>query len=197
MRRNLSTSASICQSAVGLNRSRRLRSLAMARSGVLDNYQWVEIPDEYSDIPTVIRHLAGEIVGLIGVNVSWDSGRMVPTSEQETAGWRRVGDLAVSPTIDAALAVDWPASSCLDGRFDEWYFFRDVPESLELEAFCNYGGMSIEDAPELAYPGGLDLKAQLECYQPELVVGHGKHLFVISRRSEIIERVRGLSASDT
>jgi hypothetical protein len=44
------------------------------------------------------------VVGLTGVNVSWDSGRMVPTREQEQIGRRRIGEAAVSPVIDEALA---------------------------------------------------------------------------------------------
>ncbi len=162
----------------------------MNRSGVLGAFHWVEIPTHDSDIPAVVRLLAAEVIGLTAVNVSWDSGHMVPTGEQEQCGWRRVGELAVSPVIDDILASNWPASSCNGGRFDEWYFFPEVQEPLSLEAFCNYGGMSLEDAVDLAFPGGLDLQAQLERYRPEIVVGDGKHLFVISRRLKIVDLLR-------
>jgi len=63
---------------------------------------------------------------------------------------------------------------------------------LKLDGFCNYLGMSLEDAPALAFPDGLDLKAQLERYRPEIVIGDGKHLFVISARPEIIKLVGAL-----
>lgn len=69
---------------------------------------------------------------------------------------------------------------------------NDLEESLKLDAFCNYGGMSLDDAPALAFPGGLDLKAQLERYRPEIVIREGKHLFVISARPKVIELVRAL-----
>jgi hypothetical protein len=165
----------------------------MTRSGKIGDFLWVEIPTDQSDIPTVVRHLARQIIGLTAVNVSWDSGHMRPTSAQERAGWRRAGELAVSPVADDTLVSDWPASSCNAGRFDEWYFFRNIEGALKLDAFCNWGGMSLEDAPDLAFPGGLDLKAQLEHYRPEIVIGDGKHLFVISARPEIIQLVGALN----
>lgn len=79
---------------------------------------------------------------------------------------------------------------CCDGRFDEWYFFRSLEELLKLDAFCNYGGSSLEDARALAFQGGLDLNAHLERYRPEIVIGYGKYLFVISPRDEIVELMR-------
>jgi len=165
----------------------------LRRSGVIGDFQWVELLTDRYDIPTVVDQCAPEIIGLTAVNVSWDSGRMVPTPEQEKAGWLRAGELAVSPVVDAALASAWPASSCNSGRFDEWYFFRHVEAMLRLDAFCNYGGMSLEDAADLNFPGGLDLKAQLERYRPEIVIGDGKHLSVITLRPKVTELVQALN----
>jgi len=90
------------------------------------------------------------------------------------------------------LASNWPASSCNAGRFDEWYFFREVQEPLTLEPFCNWAAMSLDDAVDLAFPGGFGLQAQLERYRPEIVVGDGKDLFVISRRLSVIDLLREL-----
>lgn len=165
----------------------------MTRSGAFGDFQWVELPTDQYDIPTVVRQCAAEIFGLTAVNVSWDSGHMVPTPEQEKAGWLRAGEFAVSPVVDGALASHWPASSCNGGRFDEWYFFRHVEAALRLGAFCNYGGMSLEDASDLNFPGGLDLRGQLERYRPEIVVGDGERLFVITLRPKIIELVRAMN----
>jgi hypothetical protein len=164
----------------------------MARSGIFGDFHWVEIPTDRYDIPFVVRHLARAVIGLTAVNVSWDSGHMIPTSEQEDAGWQRIGEFAVSPVVGATLASDWPLSSCNGGRFDEWYFFRNVEGAPRLDAFCNYGGMSLEDAEALAFPGGFDLRAQLEQYRSEIVIGDGAHLFVISLHPEVIESVRAL-----
>jgi hypothetical protein len=161
----------------------------MNQSGVLGDFQWVELPNDSSDIPAVVRRLSAHVIGLTAVNVSWDSGRMAPTREQEEIGWRRIGELAVSPVIDEALAANWPVSSCQEGQYDEWYFFRELPVPIKLEPFCNWC-TSLANAADLAFPGGFDLRAQLDAYRPEIVVGDGASVFVISRHQAIIDLVR-------
>ena len=156
-------------------------------SGTLGRFSWIELSGDQWDVPMVVRRLTPHVVGLVAINTSWDSGLLIPKPSEDWPGWRQVGGLAVSRRIDLALASNWPASECVSGRWDEWYFFRDVDAALQLAAFCNYGGVSLEDAPELAYPGGLDLQAQLNRYQPELVIGHGKFVFAIAREPSLFE----------
>src|SRR5262245_6930329 len=158
----------------------------MTRSGILGDFCWLEMSTDTSDIPDVMRRLSAQVVGLTGVNVSWDSGRMVPTREQEQNGWRRMGDVAVSPVIDQALASHWPTSFCQGGQYDEWYFFRKPPIPMKLEAFCNWC-VSLANAADLAFPGGFDLHAQLDRYRPEIVVGDGAAVFVMSRHRTIVD----------
>jgi hypothetical protein len=161
----------------------------MTRSRVLGDFQWVELPPDSWDIPAVMRRLSAQVLGLTAVNVSWDSGRMVPTREQEQHGWRRVGELAVSPVIDAALASNWPTSCCQGGRYDEWYFFRELSGPMKLEAFCNWC-RSLANAADLAFPGGVDLHAQLDRYRPDIVIGDGAAVFVISPHRMIVDLLR-------
>ena len=66
--------------------------------------------------------LAPQIVGLLAVNVSWDSGHLTPSAEQRRAGWNRVGEFPVSAVVDLPRAHSWPTSYCQNGRFDEWRF---------------------------------------------------------------------------
>ena len=165
----------------------------MARSGALGAFQWVELPSDRFDIPTVVRHLAGEIVGLTAVNVSWDSGRLMPSSDPEASGWDEINGFAVSPVLDTELLSNWPVSSCQGGRYDEWYFFRTVDPTLKLDPFCNYVGASLEEAAAMIFPGGLDLPAQLERHRPEIVIGEGAHVFVISPHPRIIESAQTLA----
>lgn len=164
----------------------------MARSDAIGAFQWVELPSDRYDIPTVVRHLAGEIVGLTAVNVSWDSGRLMPSSDPEASGWHEINGLAVSPVLDTELLCDWPANSCQGGRYDEWYFFRTVDPTLKLDPFCNWVGASLEEAAALVFRGGLDLQAQLERHRPEIVIGEGAHVFVISVHPRIIESAQTL-----
>lgn len=152
----------------------------MKRTGVLGGYRWWETTDEKTSLVALIRALAAQLVGLVGVNVSWDSGLLELTPALAAAGWTTVGRFAVSQVIDVSTAENWPISDCQGGRFDEWYFFRQVPATLELQAYCNYA-VSLQDAPALAFPGGVDLEEQLQKYEPELVVGDGEHVFAITR----------------
>jgi hypothetical protein len=102
-------------------------------------------------------------------------------------------EVAVSPVVTAIMAADWPVSSCNGGQFDEWYFFRTVEGGPRLDAFCNWEGMSLERAADLAFPGGFDLRAQLERYRPETVIGEGTHhLFVMSLDPKVIKTIAAL-----
>src|SRR5258708_32078604 len=153
----------------------------MKRTGVLGGPRWWEMTHAEALLVALIRALAAQLVGLVGVNVSWDSGLLELTPALAAAGWTTVGRFAVSPVVDVSTAENWPMSDCQCGRFDEWYFFRQVPATLELRAFCNYEGVSLQDARALAFPGGVDLEDQLRKYEPELVIGDGEHVFVITR----------------
>ena len=99
------------------------------------------------------------------------------------------------PSVPPCLPPSLPNGPRLVARVGDsmnGYFFRSVDAAPELDAFCNWGGMSLEHASDLAFPGGMDLLAQLEGYRPEIVIGDGTHLFVISRQPHIIESVRAL-----
>jgi hypothetical protein len=77
--------------------------------------------------------------------------------------------------------------------FDEWYFFRSVPALFNLGAFCNYPEASLAVAPELAFPGGIFLQEQLDRWSPEVVVGQGYSIFVISAAEDAIDIFAELS----
>ena len=151
----------------------------MSVTGRIGAFYWAEVPGERADVRDVVRSLGTLLRGLTAVNVSWDSGRM-----QELAavppGWSVRDNYVISPPVDDAMLTDWPQSTCNSGRYDEWYFFRVVPEVLELQAFCNWGGVSLASSGELAFPGGFDLAAQLEASEPSVVVGEASAVFVIA-----------------
>jgi hypothetical protein len=156
------------------------------KTGTLGPYRWAEFSNETPEllIPDVVRGIGVHLLGLRGVNVSWDSGLLHPSDPGLPAGWHYQGAYAISPPITQALLESWPHSGC---GFDEWYFFRDVPALFNLNAFCNYLGMSLERAAEVPFPGGISLSDQLDRCQPDVVVGQGYNIFVISAQGEIIE----------
>ncbi|MFZ2641678.1 MAG: hypothetical protein WA117_11825 [Verrucomicrobiia bacterium] len=155
-------------------------------TGTIGDYHWAEYWNETPElfVPDIIRALGREcLVGTRGVNVSWDSGRLQPSKEQVLSGWSIRDGYAVTPPIDERLMEEWPRSCC---GFDEWYFFRSPPQRIELSAFCNYEGhISLGDWESVAFQ--FSLARQLEQTQPEIVIGEGLSVFIISRTRETVE----------
>ena len=164
----------------------------MTTSGIIGSYHWAQASTDILRIGEVVWALRSYLAGLIGLNTSWDSGRL-----QELApvpqGWRIERGHVVSPPVTNALASSWPFSTCQDGRYDEWYFFRVLPVDLELQAFCNWQGTSLAECARLAYPGGFDLAAQLEEAKPEVVIGDGSYVYVIARQPAVLRELELLA----
>src|SRR5215468_5859952 len=117
-----------------------------------------------------------------------------PTSDQQIAsGWRVQNGYAITPAINSSLNESWPMNSC--GAFDEWYFFRNVPAEIHLEAFCNWGVRAVSDWPDLVacQPNNFNLLAQLRKHEPELVIGEGRFIFVIAKDPKVIQVFRVLA----
>src|SRR6185503_19696047 len=119
----------------------------MSATGRIGNYYWAEVPGERVDVRDVVRGIGSHLQGLSAVNVSWDSGKMQELAPLP-AGWSVRDNHVVSPPIDDVLLTAWPQSACNSGRYDEWYFFRVVPDKLELQALCNWGGVSLASSTD-------------------------------------------------
>jgi hypothetical protein len=114
---------------------------------------------------------------LRAVCTSWDSGEFDPIAAG-LSGWQVRAKHAVSPVVEGSLVEVWPRSSC---GYDEWYFFDQVPEFVQLDPICNWG-MSLADARELReVPSGFDLLDQLDKYVPRAVLGEARRVFAISQ----------------
>lgn len=158
-------------------------------SGDLGAFQWIEaVPKDDMSLIHVIRELRHRLIGLRAVNVSWDSGLLVPSDEEIRQGWTVEEGRAVSPLIDDVLIDAWP---WCDGGWEEWYFFSTLPSDLNLSAYCDWGGHSIGDWASLVdTTNGFNLRRQLETAQPTVVLGEGQRLFAISPNVELIEDFR-------
>jgi hypothetical protein len=107
-------------------------------------------------------------------------------------GWALMQGRAISPIIDDLVIEGWPWS---DGGFEEWYFFSQLPEDLDLSAYCNWVGVSIADwAAMVDLRTGLDLKKQLEAARPYAVLGVGEWLFAISEHRVLMDEFAKLCA---
>jgi hypothetical protein len=152
----------------------------MVTSGRVGECYWAEVDREQADIRDVVRALRSRLRGMRAVSVSWDSGKIQEIGAVP-AGWAVQGEHAVSPPLEDAILEAWPQSECNSGRYDEWYFFRAVPDQLRLQALCNWATVHLQAVAEIAYPGGFDLAAQLALAEPEIVIGDGAGLYVIAR----------------
>jgi len=154
------------------------------KRGHIDEFHWIEC-DKPSHLVLceIVRGLAPFLMDCRALNVSWDSGVLLP-SDAESEGWTFEQGHAISPATDHALLNSWPYS----GGFDEWYFFTQLPADLSLIPYCNWGGgTSISDWPSIAgAPTGVDLGRQLRQSRPHAVVGEGYKLFAISVDIELV-----------
>jgi len=158
-------------------------------SGNLGAFQWIEgVSKDDTGLIDAIRTLRRHLIGLRAVNVSWDSGLVIPSDEELRQGWTIEQGRAVSPVIDDRVIDAWP---WCDGGWEEWYFFSTLPRDLNLSAYCNWGGLSIGDWASLVDTSdGFDLQTQLETAQPTVVLGEGQRLFAISPNVELIDDFR-------
>jgi hypothetical protein len=154
-------------------------------SGDIGTYAWAEfVPSRTTALFDAVRNLRCHLIGLRAVNVSWDSGLLVPSDAEKRKGWVIEEGRAVSPVIDNGVIDGWP---WCDGGFEEWYFFSRLPPKLNLSAYCNWTGLSIADWAALVdVPAGLDLRQQLEMARPDAVLGMGERLFAISTNPALI-----------
>jgi len=142
----------------------------MRRNGILNNYHWVE--DEDAWLKDLLQEIKPLIIGTRAVNTSFDSGvlgseNMELTEEDISLGWSTINNRAVSPIINEENLTTF----LFTDSYDEWYFFRCVPEKFSAVAFCNYLGMSLQRAEELEFEGGCNLIASLTKYEPVAVAG--------------------------
>ena len=161
--------------------------MSIACEGQIGAFYWGEcVPSDHFALPDAVRSLKHRLKGLRAVNVSFDSGLLVPSdAEVSNGGWLLEQGRAISPVIDDVVIETWPWGDC---GFEEWYFFSRLPEDLGLSAYCNWTGISIADWASLTeVPTGLNLRRQLETAQPDVVLGEGQRLFAISPNRALID----------
>jgi hypothetical protein len=154
--------------------------------GQIGTYYWGQYEREKPELNAsrVIGALCQHLIGCFGVNVSFNSGKLgdrVPVPD----GWTRMSGFAVSPRITDRLARSWIQS---EDPFDEWYFFREVPANICIQSYCNWHSFRLDQWQILSgTENGFDLSMQLEKLQPDVVIGEGRGVYVISRDVQIVD----------
>ena len=162
-----------------------VRPISMT-TGTIGNYRWAESErvDHGARLPDVVRALADHIRGLRAVNVSWDSGRLLPGDLEIDASWEFLDGYAVSRPVDDDLIARWPYSN--EG-YDEWYFFRVLPTAFALIAWCNWTSAVLSEHRGMAFPSGVDLAGQLQTFAPALVIGQGTRMYVLATHEQPVQ----------
>jgi hypothetical protein len=151
-------------------------------TGEIAGYYWAEDWRAALTLSQMVSELRAHIIGLQAICSTWDTG-LEPT-DAELPGWSRLDGQPVSPVVDATLANAWPQSAC---GWDEWYWFRHLPASAGLKSFCDWTDTSLAEANELTqFASPLDLAAQLTRCAPEVVIGDGSRLFILSRAEDVV-----------
>ena len=156
---------------------RIVRPIAV-KSGDIGAYKWSEsVPSGETALFDVVRNLRHHLNGLRAVNVSCDSGLLVPSDDENRQGWVIQDGHAISPVIDDGIIDSGP---WCDGGYEEWYLFSTLPSQLKLAAFCNWGQSITDWASLVNVPTGPNLRQRLETARPHVVLGVGDMLFAIS-----------------
>lgn len=158
-------------------------------TGRIGEYWWAESARarHAARMPNLVRMLAQHLRGLRAVNVSWDSGVLLPGDADVDGSWEWRDGHAVSRPIDEDLIAGWPYSQA---GYDEWYFFRVLPRTLALQPWCNWTTAVLSEHRQMAFPGGVDLLGQLQSSAPEMVLGEGTHLYVLATQEGPVEAFR-------
>lgn len=121
------------------------------------------------------------VVGRYVAVLSFDSGPLILSAEEEKKGWRQIGTLALSPRITDIR--DLPFDS-----FDEWFVFDDVASCGEAESLVNYYSFNPidfawEEKKELFW-------TQLSRLNPASIIADGSVCYLVTRQTEVIEQLK-------
>lgn len=118
------------------------------------------------------------VLGRRAVIASWDSGTYRPTSEDLAAGWQSIGQLAVSPRIEAVDALPLL-------HFEEYYLYDREPVLAPHRHFvnrCEFSPLAEGDAETEAF------WAQIAQHRPDHVAGAGSPALFLVTRDEALWR---------
>jgi hypothetical protein len=165
----------------------------MLTVGSQGNYEWL-VTDENFDLlqlcPEIVR---GKYVAITSI----DSGQLIPTDNEEAAGWQSRAKIAYSPKIQNLQELP-------SGGWDEWYIFEtptdlgashlgenifEVPqEQGHISVFVNYG-FALHPTERSAGLVTLFWQ-QLARIRPESYVADNDYLTFVSTNRNLFASVR-------
>jgi hypothetical protein len=141
-------------------------------------FDWA--PEEMR-LDALLARFPSLVVGRYVAVLSFDSGPLVLSPDEEKKGWRRVGAVALSPRIMDSRELPFDS-------FDEWLVFDDAASCGEAESIVNYYGFSPidfawEEKKEFFW-------SQLSRLNPTSVIADGSVCYLVTRQSEMIEQLK-------
>jgi hypothetical protein len=168
----------------------------MVQSGRHGHFHWLVTP---SSLPSLGETAVRFHLGLCLCITAFDSGPILPSPEEQAAGWVARRNVMVSPPLAEGLDIPYD-------QYDEWYLLNEpLPPEWEPEVFVNYGGFTLVPVEEIYKTfdprwerGGLDYLvpiqerfwAQMERVAPVSYIAMGDLDVVVSKRREFIEHLR-------
>jgi hypothetical protein len=126
----------------------------------------------------VIQDLPQLVLGCYVAVARSDSAPRILSAVEIALGWKRVGDLAISPVITDVAQLPTPG-------FDEWYVFEQLPDQAKLARFSS--AVAFQPFGESDEVG--EFWSQIEELQPTHAL-HGAcpSLLLITRDAAMYER---------
>ncbi|MDQ2733283.1 MAG: hypothetical protein M3Y56_16660 [Armatimonadota bacterium] len=147
-------------------------------------YHWIE--SEAGSLWDLLGTRSKIVEGKYVIVTAYDSGPFRISPDEIERGWRRHGEIAISPRVERADELE-------GDQFVEWYVFCNQPAFSDCtafdnyEPFVNYSGFSLHD------PVHSDLQAefwsQLERRAAESYLADGDYLIWVTSDSELFEHV--------
>jgi hypothetical protein len=170
--------------------------------GTQGNYQWIIFADR--DLSSLIR-LCPEFVLEKYLAVTRFDGASLRLTDKEKSGWwmadvgkvfqatawsapeyREDWKVAYSPRVTSVDRLLSETNERSDG-FDEWYVFEQPAPAGEIEAFVNWMGFRLYE-PLFQWCADR-FWDQMERLAPESYIGDGTVLTVVTRNSQLFERM--------
>lgn len=170
-------------------------------SGTHGKWWWLVVRDE---LPSLLEVVTENHIGQRLCVTAFDSGPITPSSEETALGWTLRDDVMISPPLTTGCTIP-----C--GEFDEWYIFRDLPDSLfGAERFVNYSGFNLADPKLLAasqdptwdraafdslIPLQVRFWKELDRVMPSTYIGRGDYDVVVTSMPGFAKRMLELASN--
>ncbi|WP_260436298.1 hypothetical protein [Burkholderia sp. Bp9143] len=153
----------------------------VTRTGERARYRIVEWNDGTDGaIEDLVLRCPELVLGRYVAIASCDSGPYTPTDEEFTAGWSKIGALAVSPLVTEVSQLPMPG-------FDEWYVYDRFIKFEPHANFVNRLGFSPLNVDDTYTEEFWKQVAKLE---PQHVLGSGTPgVFLVTRDKTLFEAV--------